>query len=46
MGRACSTNGERNAYKISVGNPAGKIPIGRLNRSLVDKNKIDFRVIG
>jgi hypothetical protein len=30
MGRACSTNGERrNAYRILVGNPEGKRPLGR-----------------
>jgi hypothetical protein len=31
MGKACSTNGEtRNAYRISVGKPEGKRPLGRL----------------
>jgi hypothetical protein len=30
MDRACSTNGEkRNAYKILVGRPKGKRPLGR-----------------
>jgi hypothetical protein len=30
MGRACSTNGEkRNVYKILVGKPEGKRPLGR-----------------
>jgi hypothetical protein len=30
MGGACSTNGEkRNAYRILVGKPEGKIPLGR-----------------
>jgi hypothetical protein len=33
MGRACSTNGEkRNAYRILVGNPEGKRPLGRPRR--------------
>jgi hypothetical protein len=32
MGGACSTNGERKkAYRILVGNPKGKIPLGRLS---------------
>jgi hypothetical protein len=30
MGRACSRNGEKmNAYRILVGNPEGKRPLGR-----------------
>jgi hypothetical protein len=33
MGRVYSTNGEkRNAYKILVGKPEGKIPLGRARR--------------
>jgi hypothetical protein len=33
MGRACSTNGEkRNAYRILVGKPEGKSPLGRPRR--------------
>jgi hypothetical protein len=33
MGRACSRHGEkRNAYRILVGNPEGKSPVGRLRR--------------
>jgi hypothetical protein len=35
--RACSTNGgKRNAYRIFVGNPEGKRPLGRLRRRWVD----------
>jgi hypothetical protein len=29
MGRACSTNEKRNAYRILVGKPEGKIPLRR-----------------
>jgi hypothetical protein len=30
MGRACSTNGEkRNVYRVLVGKPEGKSPLGR-----------------
>jgi hypothetical protein len=44
MGRACSTNGEkRNAYRILVGNPEGKRPLGRPRCRWVDNIKIDLR---
>jgi hypothetical protein len=37
MGRACSTNGEkRDAYRILVGKPEGKRPLGRSRRRWVD----------
>jgi hypothetical protein len=46
MGRACSTNGEtRNAYRILVGKPEGKRPLGRPGRRWVDNIKIDLRGI-
>jgi hypothetical protein len=41
MGSACSTNGEkRNAYRILMGNPEGKRPLGRPRRRWVDNIKI------
>jgi hypothetical protein len=41
MGRVCSTNGEkRNAYRIFVGNPEGKRPLGGPRRRWVDNIKI------
>jgi hypothetical protein len=47
MGGACSTNGEnRNAYKILVGNPEGKRPLGRPRRKWEDNIKLDIREIG
>jgi hypothetical protein len=47
MDRACNTNGEkRNAYRILVGMPAGKRPLGRPTRRWVDNVKIDIREIG
>jgi hypothetical protein len=47
MGRACSTDGEkRNAYRILVGNPERKRPVGRPRRRWVDNIKIDLREIG
>jgi hypothetical protein len=36
----------RNAYRILVGKPAGKRPLGRPIRRWVDNIKIDFGVIG
>jgi hypothetical protein len=33
MSTACSTNGEkRNVYRIFVGKPEGKMPLGRTSR--------------
>jgi hypothetical protein len=47
MGRACSTNGEkRNAYRILVGNPEGKRPLGRSRRRWIDNIKTNIREIG
>jgi hypothetical protein len=46
MGRACSTNAaKRNAYRILVGKPEGKRPLGRPRRRWVDNIKIDLREI-
>jgi hypothetical protein len=47
MGGACSTNGEKkNAYRIFVGKPKGKRPLGRPRRRWVDTIKVDLRDIG
>jgi hypothetical protein len=47
MGRACSTNGgKRNAYRILVGKPEGRKPLGRPRRGWVDNIKMDLREIG
>jgi hypothetical protein len=37
---------KRNAYRILVGKPEGKRPLGRSRRRLVANIKIDFREIG
>jgi hypothetical protein len=37
---------KRNAYRILVGKPEGKRPLGRPRRVWVDKIKIDLREIG
>jgi hypothetical protein len=48
MGRACSTNGEKkkNAYRILVGKPEGKRPLGRPRRTWVENIKLDLRGTG
>jgi hypothetical protein len=37
---------KRNAYRISVGKPEGKIPLRRPRRRWVDNIKMDLREIG
>jgi hypothetical protein len=37
---------KRNAYKILVGKPEGKRPLGRTRRRSVDNIKTDLREIG
>jgi hypothetical protein len=37
---------ERNAYRILVGKPEGKRPLGRPRRRWEDNIKMDFREIG
>jgi hypothetical protein len=47
MGRVCSTNGaKRNAYRILVGNPVGKRPLGRPTRRWVNNIKIYVAEMG
>jgi hypothetical protein len=47
MGRACSTNGaKRNIYRMLVGKPEGKRPLGRQRRRWVDNIKMNLREIG
>jgi hypothetical protein len=42
MGGEFSSNGEkRNAYRLLVGKPEGKIPLGKQRRRWVHKIKID-----
>jgi hypothetical protein len=44
MGRACSTNGEkRKEYRILVGNPKEKRPLGKPSRMWVDNIKMALR---
>jgi hypothetical protein len=37
---------KRNAYRISVGKPEGKRPLGRPRRRWVDNIKMDLRELG
>jgi hypothetical protein len=47
MDRVCSTNGEkRNIYRILVGKPKGKRPLGRPRHRWVDNIKMDLREKG
>jgi hypothetical protein len=47
MGWVCSTHGEkRNAYRILVGMPEGKRPLGRQIRRWEDNIRMDLREIG
>jgi hypothetical protein len=47
MGGPSSTNGERrNAYRLLVGKPEGKRPLGRPRRRWVVKNSIDLVEVG
>jgi hypothetical protein len=47
MGRIFSTNGEkRNAYRILVGKPEGKRPLGRPRRRWEDNKRMDLNEIG
>jgi hypothetical protein len=43
MGRVCNTHVEKlNAYRILVGNPEGKRPLGRPRRRWVHNIKMDL----
>ena len=47
MGKARSTlNQSRNAYRVLVGKPEGKRPLGRPRRRWEDNIKIDLREVG
>jgi hypothetical protein len=47
MGGACSAYGEtRGVYRVLVGKPEGKIPIGRPNLRCEDNIKIDLQEAG
>jgi hypothetical protein len=47
MDGPCSMNGEkRNAYRLLVGKPEGKRPLGRPRRRWVDNIRMDLGEVG
>jgi hypothetical protein len=47
VGRTCGTNGEkRNVYRLLVGKPEGKRPLGRPGRRWIDNINMDLLGIG
>jgi hypothetical protein len=47
MGRACSTNGEeRDAFRLLLGRPEGRRPLGRPGRRWVDNIRMDIGDLG
>jgi hypothetical protein len=47
MGGPCSTKGEkRNAYRLLVGKPEGKRPLGRPRRRWVDNIRLNLVEVG
>jgi hypothetical protein len=47
MGGPCSTNGEKmNTYRLLVGKPEGKRPLGRPRRRWVDNIRMDLGEVG
>jgi hypothetical protein len=46
MGRAFRMHGEKNEYRILVGKPEGKRPLGRSRRRWENDIKMDIREIG
>jgi hypothetical protein len=46
MGRACSTNGEKTAYRLVVEKPEGKRPLGRPRREWVNNLRMNLGEVG
>jgi hypothetical protein len=47
VGGTCGTNGEKkNVYRLLVGKPEGKRPLGRPRHRLMDNIKMDLLEIG
>jgi hypothetical protein len=46
MSGACSTYGGRGVYRVLVGKPEGKRPLGRSGRRCEKNSKIDLKEVG
>ena len=46
MGGACSTGERRSLYKVLVGKPEGKRPLGRPRRGWEESIKVDIQGVG
>ena len=46
MGRACSQNKRRVAFKILTGKPTGKRPLGRPRRRCEENIRMNFKEVG
>jgi hypothetical protein len=46
MGGTCNTNGEKNAYRLFVGKPEGRRPLGRPRRRWLDNIRMDLIEVG
>jgi hypothetical protein len=46
VGHVAQMREKRNAYRILVGKPGGKRPLGRPRRIWEDNNKMDLRELG
>jgi hypothetical protein len=47
MGGTCSTNGEKmNAYRLLMGKPEGRRPLGRPRRRWLDNMRMDLVEVG
>jgi hypothetical protein len=46
VGRTCGRNGEKNVYRLLVGKPEGKRPLGRPRRRWIDNIKMELLEIG
>ena len=46
MGRACSIEENRSAFKMSTGKPTGKRPLGRPRHRWEDNIRMDLKEIG
>jgi hypothetical protein len=46
MGRACSTNGGEDVYRLMVGKPEGKRPLGRPISRWVHNVRMDLGEVG